>query len=159
MGKETPVPWGTWKSGQGLLLFVDISAGLLTAEFLLDLPIIYLRAMNSSFCGLLGSYFISARFCCLYGLILAVSSQKMSVGSKSGNSEDRGTSIPAVGRERWQPPHAGPGRGTRRLSAAASPQGHVTHALLVLNTLSSFSSPSPLSAAPALDQSSFRPDG
>lgn len=103
MGKETSVPWGTWKSGEGLLLFVDISAGLLTAEFMLDLLIIYLRAVSSSFCGLLGDYFISATFCYLYRLILAVSSQKMSVGSKSGNSEDRGTSIPAVGRERWQP--------------------------------------------------------
>lgn len=52
MGKETPVPWGVWKSGQGLLLFVVISAGLSTAEFLLDLPIISLRAVNPSFCGL-----------------------------------------------------------------------------------------------------------
>lgn len=51
MGKETPVAWGIWKSSQGLLLFVDISAGLSIAEFLLDLPIIYLRAVNSSFCG------------------------------------------------------------------------------------------------------------
>lgn len=100
MGKETPGAFG--RAVRVCCCLLDISAGLHTAEFLLDFPIIYLRAMNSSFCGLLGSYFISARFCYLYRLILAVSSQKMSVGSKSGNSKDRGTSISAVEQEQWQ---------------------------------------------------------